>query len=109
GHEPSTTKAIAPDSIAVALGGALAFTTQQAQRQADGTFPTTVGSTSVTVNGLPAQIFFVSPNEVHFHVPTATALGIAEVVVTNSDGFQSRGNINMLRAAPGIFTKTGDG
>jgi uncharacterized protein (TIGR03437 family) len=109
GHEPSTTKAVAPDSIAVALGGALAFTTQQAQRQADGTFPTTVGSTIVTVNGLPAQIFFVSPNEVHFHVPAATALGIAEVVVTNSDGFQSRGNINILRAAPGIFTKTGDG
>ena len=109
GHEPSTTKAVAPDSIAVALGGALAFTTQQAQRQADGTFPTTVGGTSVTVNGLPAQIFFVSPNEVHFHVPAATALGIAEVVVTNSDAFQSRGNIATLRAAPGIFTKTGDG
>jgi uncharacterized protein (TIGR03437 family) len=109
GHEPSITKAVAPDSIAVALGGALAFTTQQAQRQADGTFPTTVGSTSVTVNGLPAQIFFVSPSEVHFHVPAATGLGIAEVVVTNSDGFQSRGNINTLRAAPGIFTKTGDG
>lgn len=108
-HEPSTTKAVAPDSIAVALGAALAFTTQQSQRQADGNFPTTVGSTSVIVNGLPAQIFFVSPNEVHFHAPAAIALGIAEVVVTNSDGFQSRGNINMLRAAPGVFTKTGDG
>ena len=109
GHEPSPTKAVASDSIAVAFGGALAFTTQQAQRQADGTFPTTVGSTSVTVNGLPAQIFFVSPNEVHFQVPVATALGIAQVVVTNSDGFQSRGNVTTLRAAPGIFTKSGDG
>jgi len=109
GHEPSTTKAVAPDSIAAALGGALAFTTQQAQRQADGTFPTTLAGTSVTVKGLPAQIFFVSPNEVHFHVPAATALGIAEVVVTNSDGFQSRGSIATLRAAPGIFTETGDG
>ncbi len=109
GHEPATTKAVAPDSMAVALGGALAFTTQQAQRQADGTFPTTAGGTSVTVNGQPAQIFFVSPNEVHFHIPAATVLGTAEVVVTNSDGFQSRGNVTTLRAAPGIFTKTGDG
>jgi hypothetical protein len=109
GHEPSTTKAVAPDSIAVALGGALAFTTRQAERQADGTFPTTVAGTTVTVNGLPAQIFFVSPNEVHFHVPVATALGTAEVVVTNSDGFQSRGNVTTLRAAPGVFTRTGDG
>src|SRR4029078_7176177 len=88
GHEPSSTKAVAPDSIAAALGGALSFTTQQAQRQADGSFPTTVAGTTVTVNGQPAQIFFVSPNEVHFHVPATTAIGIAEVVVTNSDGFQ---------------------
>jgi len=109
GHEPSTTKAVAPDSIAAALGGALAFTTQQAQRNPDGTFPTTVAGTSVTVNGLPAPIFFVSPNEVHFHVPVATVLGTAEVVVTNSDGFQSRGNVTTLRAAPGVFTNSGDG
>lgn len=109
GHEPSTTKAVAPDSIVAAAGAALAFTTQQAQPQADGAFSPTVGGTSVTVNGLPAQIFFVSPNEVHFHLPVATALGIAEVVITNSDGFQSRENITVLRAAPGIFTGTGDG
>jgi len=109
GHEPSSMKAVAPDSIAAALGSALSFTTQQAQRQADGTFPTTLGGTTVTVNGQPSQIFFVSPNEVHFHVPATTALGLAEVVVTNSDGFQSRGTVTILRAAPGVFTRTGDG
>ncbi len=109
GHEPSTTKVVAPDSIAVAFGNALAFTMQQAQPQTDGAFPTTLGGTSVTVNGLPAEIFFVSPNEVHFHVPAATTLGIAEVVVTNSDGFQSRGSVTTLKAAPGLFTKTADG
>jgi uncharacterized protein (TIGR03437 family) len=109
GHEPSTTKAVAPDSIAVALGASLAFTTQQAQPQTDGAFPTTLGGTSITVNGRPAEILFVSPNEVHFHVPPATVLGIAEVVVTNSDGFQSRGNVTTLKAAPGIFTKPADG
>ncbi|HEY8224038.1 MAG TPA: lamin tail domain-containing protein, partial [Pyrinomonadaceae bacterium] len=109
GHEPSTTKAVAPDSIAVALGGALAFTTQQSGRQVDGTFPTNVGGTTVTVNGQPAQIFFVSPTEVHFHVPATTVLGIADVVVTNSEGFQSRGAVTTLRSVPGIFTKSGNG
>ncbi|HSS19255.1 MAG TPA: Calx-beta domain-containing protein [Pyrinomonadaceae bacterium] len=109
GHEPSTTKAVAPDSMAVAIGGALAFSSQQATRNPDGSFPTTVAGTSVTVNGQPAQIFFVSPTEVHFHVPATTVLGTADVVVTNSDGFQSRGSVTVLRAAPGIFTKTGDG
>ena len=109
GHEPSSVKAVAPDSIAAALGSSLAFTTVQSERQSDGTFPATVGGTTVTVNGLPAQIFFVSPTEVHFHVPAGVATGTAEVVVTNSDGFQSRGNISVLTAAPGVFTKSADG
>ena len=55
GNEPSTTKAIAPNSIAVALGGALSFTTVQAQKQPDGSFPTTLGGTTVTVNNRSAN------------------------------------------------------
>ncbi len=109
GHEPETTEAVAPDSIAVARGGALSFTTERSQRQADGTFPRTLGGTTVTVNGRSAQIFYVSPEQVNFHVPAETELGIAEVIVTNIEGFQSRGTIQVLRAAPGIFTISGDG
>ncbi len=109
GHEPSTTKAVAPESIAVALGTTLAFGSQQSQPGSDGSFSTTVAGTTVTVNGQSAQILFVSPNEVHFQVPAGTLLGLAEVVVTNSDGFQSRGNVTTLAAAPGIFTASGDG
>jgi uncharacterized protein (TIGR03437 family) len=109
GHEPSALKAVAPDSIAVALGNALAFTTQQSGRQTDGRFPTNLGGTTVTVNGQPAQILFVSPTEVHFHVPAATMLGSVEVLVTNSEEFQSRGAVTTLRSAPGMFTKHGDG
>ena len=100
---------MSPDSIAVALGSALAFQTVQSQRQTDGTFPTTAGGTSVTVNGQPAQILFVSPTEVHFHVPSATTLGSADVVITNSDGFQSRGDVTTLLAAPGVFANSGNG
>jgi uncharacterized protein (TIGR03437 family) len=109
GHEPNVTKEVAADSIAAALGSALAFTSEQSQRQADGTFPTTVGGTTVTVNGQPAQIFFVSPTEVHFHVPAGTPSPVAEVIVTNADGFQSRATVPTVRSAPGVFTKSGDG
>ncbi len=109
GHEPSPIKAVAPNSIAAAFGSALANTTEQAQKQANGSFPTNVAGTTVTVNGRAAQIFFVSPERVHFLVPAQTEIGTAEVVVTNADGFSSRGNVPILRAAPGIFTKTGDG
>ncbi|HEX3083838.1 MAG TPA: Calx-beta domain-containing protein, partial [Pyrinomonadaceae bacterium] len=109
GHEPSATKAVAPNSIAVAQGTNLASTTVQSQRLADGTFPTNVAGTRVTVNGRAAQIFFVSPAQINFLVPPQTEIGSAEVIVTNSENFPSRGNVSTLRAAPGIFTKTGDG
>ncbi len=109
GNEPATTEAVAPDSIAVARGGLLANSTQQSARLPNGTFPTNVGGTTVTVNGRSAQIFFVSPTQVNFLVPPQTELGTADVVVMNSEGFPSRGSVATLRSAPGIFTKTGDG
>jgi uncharacterized protein (TIGR03437 family) len=109
GNEPSTTKAVAPDSIAVGLGGALATITEQSQRQADGTFPRNLGGTTVTVNGRAAQIFYVSPAQVNFLVPPETEPGTAEVVVTSSDGFRTKGTVSVMRAAPGVFTYSGDG
>ncbi|MDT4896592.1 MAG: large repetitive protein [Acidobacteriota bacterium] len=109
GHEPSTTKAVAPESRAVALGGALSFNDIQTRPDANGNYPTTVDGTTVTVNGRSAQIFFVSPTQVNFLVPAQTELGTATVVVTNAEGFQSRGTVSVMRAAPGIYTESGDG
>jgi uncharacterized protein (TIGR03437 family) len=109
GHEPSTVKAVAPNSIATAQGTNLASTTLQSQKLADGTLPTNVAGTRVTVNGRAAQVVFVSPTQVNFLVPSQTEIGTAEVIVTNAENFPSRGFVPTLRAAPGIFTKTGDG
>ncbi|MBD0371231.1 MAG: PD40 domain-containing protein, partial [Pyrinomonadaceae bacterium] len=110
GLEPSTNKAIAPDSQAVAFGTNLSVCTQQTQRiQGTNNFPTEVCGTSVTVNGRAAQILFVSPTQVVFLVPAQTELGTATVIVTNSDAFPSRGTVSVLKAAPGLFTKSGDG
>jgi len=110
GNEPSTTKAVAPSSIAVARGGALANSTMQAPQNPNRSFPTSVGGTTVTVNGRAAEIFFVSPSEVNFLVPPQTEVGgTADVVVTNSEGFQSHGTVPILRPAPGVFTRSGDG
>ncbi|HKO97011.1 MAG TPA: Calx-beta domain-containing protein [Pyrinomonadaceae bacterium] len=109
GHEPSSLKAVAPDSIAVAVGSSLSFRTEQPQPLALGHFPNQVAGTSVTVNGRSAQVLFVSPNEVHFHVPAETEVGPADVVVSNSDGFPSRGTVSILNSAPGVFSIGGDG
>lgn len=109
GREPSPTKAIAPDSIAVARGNNLALTTTQSARQLDATFPRSVAGTTVTVNNRSAQIFYVSPTQVNFLVPPETEVGQAQVTVTNADSFQTRGTVTVFRAAPGTFTASGDG
>ncbi|HKR58249.1 MAG TPA: lamin tail domain-containing protein, partial [Pyrinomonadaceae bacterium] len=100
---------IAGASIAIAQGTALSYTTREAQRLHDKTFLFNVAGTSVSVNGRSAQVLFVSPTQVNFVVPTATEVGPAEVIVTNADGFRSRTNVSISRAAPGLFTTNGQG
>jgi uncharacterized protein (TIGR03437 family) len=109
GNEPPAAKAIAPDSQAVALGSNLSLCTEQARRNAQRNFPTEVCGTKVTVNGLAAQILFVSPAQVVFLNPAQAEAGTATVIVSNSDGFPSRASVPVLKAAPGLFTKSGDG
>lgn len=109
GNDPSSPKAVAPDSIAIAQGGALSSIAQQPQPLADGSFPLSAGGTTVTVNGRLAQILYVSAGQVNFLVPKETAVGPATVVVTNSENFQSIGSIMVLSTAPGVFTFSGNG
>jgi uncharacterized protein (TIGR03437 family) len=102
-QDAEITKAVAPDSIAVARGSALSYTSAQAIPVSD-FFPTVIDGTTVTVNGQACTLLYVSPEEVSFVVPANTTSGIAEVVVTNSDNYQSKTFINVTPAAPGIFT-----
>jgi uncharacterized protein (TIGR03437 family) len=109
GTEPAQQKSVAPGSVASALGIGLASSTMQATREADGSFPSTLAGTSVTVNGRAADIFYVSSNQVNFQVPAETELGIAEVVITNADGVQMQAAVLVADSAPGIFTEEGNG
>ncbi|MCM3902256.1 MAG: CehA/McbA family metallohydrolase [Pyrinomonadaceae bacterium] len=109
GNEPQINKTVAPHSIAVASGLGLARATLQAERNSDGSFPTTLGGTTVTVSGRAAAIYYVSTTRVNFHVPDETEPGPAEVVITNADGVQMRSQIIVENVAPGIFTEDGSG
>lgn len=51
-----------------------------------GDFATTLGGTTVTVNGKPASLYFVSPNQINFQAPNDTATGSVPVVVTTPNG-----------------------
>jgi uncharacterized protein (TIGR03437 family) len=52
----------------------------------NGNFPTSLGGTSVTVNGKSAYLSFVSPGQVNLQAPNDTATGTVPVVVTTTGG-----------------------
>lgn len=108
GREPQKTTQIAPGSIATIRGSALAFKTEAATFTGEDP-PLTIAGTNVKVNGQDARIFYASPDEVVFTVPSGVANGPAEFVVTNAEGFSSKAQAVISTAAPGVFTTEGDG
>ncbi len=109
GKEPAALKAIAPDQIAIVKGFNLALDATRSRPLSGGAFPQTLGGASLTVNGRRAQLFYVSPTQINFHVPAETETGTAQIVARNHDGHESRASVTVLRAAPGVFTESGDG
>lgn len=97
-------------SIAAAFGTQLSSNLQIATGQP---LPTTLGGTTVTVNGVAAQLFFVSPGQINYLVPSGVPDGDATVVVTstatNGDQVISRGPIKVTASAPAIFTANTSG
>lgn len=99
----SQSTSVASGSLATIRGSALAFKTESAPSVA---LPLLLAGTSVKVNGQPARILYASPDEVVVVVPNTD--GPAEFVATNADGFASKTNATIARAAPGIFTANGN-
>jgi uncharacterized protein (TIGR03437 family) len=51
-----------------------------------GNFPTTLGGTSVTINGRSAYLYFASAGQINLQAPDDTATGSVAVVVTTASG-----------------------
>ena len=97
---------VASGSIATIRGTALAF---KSETGINTDLPVEMAGTSVTVNGQAARIFYASPTEVVFLVPEGLAVGPAEFVVTNRDGFASKAEATIAATAAGIFTVASNG
>lgn len=52
----------------------------------NGDFPTSLGGTSVEIDGKPAYLQFVSPGQINLQAPDDTATGTVSVVVTTAGG-----------------------
>ncbi|MBX3278322.1 MAG: hypothetical protein KF868_10000 [Acidobacteria bacterium] len=97
---------VAPGSIAAAFGSNLATATAAAAAQP---LPTSLAGTTLRINGELARLFFVSPGQVNFLLPPGTPPGSASIEITAGDGTVSRGVIEVVQVAAGLFTANSDG
>jgi len=72
---------------------------------ANGSYPTTFGETSVTINGKSAYLLYVSPVQLNVQAPDDTTTGNVAVTVTNAAGTASA-TAAMQAVMPGLFVSS---
>ncbi|MCC6857767.1 MAG: hypothetical protein IT158_04365 [Bryobacterales bacterium] len=101
-------QAVAPGSLASVFGQDLATSTQSGPWSPFGRLPRSLGGVAVTVNGVAAGLYFVSPGQIQFVVPEGLAPGTVRVEVSTARG-PLAGAVTLAPAAPGVFTWDGMG
>ncbi len=91
---------VAPGSIATIFGTNLAATSIQASGYP---LPTSLGGTTVMVEGVAAPLFYVSSGVINFQVPSSTPTGSATLIVQAPGGTSAAFTFTVLAQAPAIF------
>lgn len=93
---------IAPGGWVTILGTNLAPTsrTWTTEEVVDGALPASLEGTSVTINGKPAAINYISPTQLQVQAPDDDATGEVSVVVTTRDGASEPFRATLQRHAP---------
>jgi uncharacterized protein (TIGR03437 family) len=101
------TARIAPGELLTLYGSNLASSTLTAGIP----FPTTgLGGVHVTIGGLPAAIYYVSPSQISAIVPYGVTVGsVAEIQVTSDMGSSNVVTNYVSATAPGVFTQNQQG
>lgn len=103
--------ALASDSIVTAFGSGLASALEVA---VSNPLPTTLAGTTLKVKDSAgtersAALFFVSPTQINYLIPSGTASGQATVTVTSADGIISTASVQIENVAPGLFAADASG
>ena len=102
---------LAAESIAAAFGGNLAADIAIATTLP---LPTTLGGVTVKIKDTAgterdAPLFFVSPNQINYQIPTGTSVGIASVTVFSGGRIVGLGGAPITAAAPAFFSANASG
>ena len=97
---------IAPNTFVSIKGGALSATTRSWEStDFKGTaLPTELDNVSVSINGQPAYVSFISPTQINFLTPATLAPGPVQIQVTNNGLTSANVSATVQSSAPAFFT-----
>jgi len=102
---------VAPQQLVTAFGSGFAAQTLTASGQP---LPPTLGDTSVTITDSTgtvsaAPLYYVSPSQASFLIPSGVAAGAASVKVTRSGATVLTGSLTVAAVSPGLYSTNGNG
>lgn len=105
----SFSTAIAPNTWASILGGGLSATTGtwQSSDFVNNALPTKLDGVTVTINGEPAYVEYVSPTQINFLVPADVSAGAAQIQLTNNGLASATESTEIQTVAPSFFQFAG--
>jgi uncharacterized protein (TIGR03437 family) len=93
---------VAPGEIVTIFGRGLALSAAGAPGVS---LPVSLSNVTVTIGGIPAPLFYVSPGQINLQVPLGLSLGATSLVITANGQTVTR-TVNAVALRPGIFVVT---
>ena len=93
---------LAPNGIVSIYGTDLSYRTESAPA-GSGTLPRILGGVSVTIGGNPANLFYVSPQQINFLVPADLLAGPIKLYVSREGLAGPVLTMTLKETAPGFF------
>ncbi len=107
----SFTTSLAPNTwVSIVKGGELSATTRGwlASDIIGNVLPTQLNGASVTVNGNPVAVSYVSPTQINFLLPPSLASGTAQIQAINNGLTSAMVSASIASVAPAFFTLGSD-
>lgn len=73
----------------------------------NGNLPTALDGVSVTIDGKPAFVYYISPTQINVQAPSDSAVGTVNVVVDNNGNVSAPAAAQLQAVAPAFFTYPG--
>jgi uncharacterized protein (TIGR03437 family) len=102
----SYAQTFAPGGIMSVFGTNLAPTTATAPTVP---LPTMLAGASVTINGILAPLYYISPGQLNVQIPYETPVGSAATLTVENNGQSASFNFNVSANAPAIFSTNAQG